>query len=102
MVTIVEGNIWAVKADLRINTVNCVGVMGKGIALEFKKRYPAQCPGVQAENVTRGTLWPGSLHILERWSDRRSHRQLPTKTEWRKPSRYTYITIGLIKLREFL
>lgn len=40
MVNIMKGNIFESKAQTLVNTVNCVGVMGKGIALEFKKRYP--------------------------------------------------------------
>ena len=37
---ILIGNLFDSKAQTLVNTVNCVGVMGKGIALEFKKRYP--------------------------------------------------------------
>ena len=39
-ITIVRGNIFNTKAQTIVNTVNCVGVMGKGIALVFKLRYP--------------------------------------------------------------
>jgi O-acetyl-ADP-ribose deacetylase (regulator of RNase III) len=40
-ITIINGNIFNTKAQTIVNTVNCVGVMGKGIALVFKLRYPA-------------------------------------------------------------
>ena len=40
MLKVVIGNIFESKATTLVNTVNCVGVMGKGIALEFKKQYP--------------------------------------------------------------
>ena len=39
-ITIVKGNIFNTKAQTVVNTVNCVGVMGKGIALVYKLRYP--------------------------------------------------------------
>lgn len=39
MIKFVKGNIFDEHFDIRINTVNCVGIMGKGIALQFKKRY---------------------------------------------------------------
>ena len=39
-ITIIKGNIFNSKAQTIVNTVNCVGVMGKGIALVFKLRYP--------------------------------------------------------------
>ena len=41
MLTYIEGDIFSSPAQVLVNTVNTVGVMGKGIALEFKKRYPA-------------------------------------------------------------
>jgi hypothetical protein len=45
-ITIIKGNIFNSKAQTIVNTVNCVGVMGKGIALEFKKRYPLKADEV--------------------------------------------------------
>ena len=42
MVKVLIGDIFASKAHALVNTVNCVGVMGKGIALDFKKRFPKQ------------------------------------------------------------
>ena len=41
MLTALSGDLFTSRAQTLVNTVNCVGVMGKGIALEFKKRYPA-------------------------------------------------------------
>ena len=40
MVNVIMGDMFESKAQTLVNTVNCVGVMGKGIALEFKKRFP--------------------------------------------------------------
>lgn len=40
MITYVKGDIFSSPSKIIVNTVNTVGVMGKGVALEFKKRYP--------------------------------------------------------------
>jgi len=40
MISFVDGNLFDNKYDIVVNTINCKGVMGKGVALEFKKRYP--------------------------------------------------------------
>jgi O-acetyl-ADP-ribose deacetylase (regulator of RNase III) len=40
MVTVLVGDLFSSKAQTLVNTVNCVGIMGKGVALEFKKRFP--------------------------------------------------------------
>jgi O-acetyl-ADP-ribose deacetylase (regulator of RNase III) len=40
MIEFVQGNLFDAEVDASVNAVNCVGVMGKGIALEFKKRFP--------------------------------------------------------------
>ena len=55
------GNIFDSKAQTLINTVNCVGVMGKGIAAEFKERYPAMFKDYVAR-CERGEVTPG-CHI---------------------------------------
>ncbi len=87
------GNIFDSKCNTIVNTVNCVGVMGKGIALEFKKRYPEMfldyskkcslgevCPGIPY--IFRN---PGGVQIMN----------FPTKDHWRSPSRLTYVERGL-------
>ena len=87
------GNIFESKATTLVNTVNCVGVMGKGIALEFKKRYPAMFSEYVAM-CQNGTVQPGKPYC---------HKDLcgvsiinfPTKNDWRSPSKLSYIISGL-------
>ena len=65
MIYFVSGNMFDESADIRVNTVNCVGVMGKGVALEFKKRYPATLPQDYKRACKKGEVAPGKLHIYE-------------------------------------
>jgi hypothetical protein len=62
MIAYVQGNLFESSAQVLSNAVNCVGIMGKGIALEFKKRYPAMF----CEYVARCTA--GQMKVGEPWS----------------------------------
>ncbi len=76
-----------------VNTVNCVGVMGKGIALEFKKAYP----DMYREYVSlcdRHVLKPGKPYLYTDLTGT-SILLFPTKDHWRSPSKMEYITKGL-------
>lgn len=82
------------NAQTLVNTVNCVGVMGKGIALDFKLRYPDMfraykrvCDAHQLE-VGKLLLWQGPDHWV---------LNFPTKKHWRYPSRIEWIEAGLEK-----
>ncbi len=80
-----------------VNTVNCVGVMGKGIALEFKNRYPQmyeQYVGI----CDRKLLEIGKLWLFK--TDEKWILNFPTKTHWRYDSKITYIEKGLQKFVE--
>lgn len=94
MITYVKGDLFASPAKILVNTVNVVGVMGKGIALEFKKRYPDMFMAYKAlceeEKLKIGSLflWKKS----EKWV-----MLFPTKQNWRQPSKIEYIEQGLIK-----
>lgn len=94
------GNMFDVPADIRINTVNCVGVMGAGVALAFKRRYPLMFAEYQRK-CTAGLIRPGQLHI---WQSPDCERivNFPTKRHWRDNSRYEDIEAGLIALKAFL
>lgn len=86
------------------NTVNCVGVMGKGLALEFKRRYPSMFQ----EYVTRCA--DGRMKTGQVWLYRVDTMGLnpqyivnfPTKRDWRNPSRIEWIEAGLKNLRFML
>jgi O-acetyl-ADP-ribose deacetylase (regulator of RNase III) len=98
MVNVVVGNLFDSKAQTLVNTVNCVGVMGKGIALEFRKRFPDMYEDYVRRCERREVLLgrpylfrhPAPPHILN----------FPTKNHWRSPSRLEDIVRGLDHLRE--
>ena len=86
------GNIFESKCTAIVNTVNCVGIMGKGIALEFKKRYPE----MYAEYVlkcNRGELKPGVPYFYQ--NNGECILNFPTKNHWRSPSKLSYVIDGL-------
>ena len=98
-ITIVHGNIFNSKAQTIVNTVNCVGVMGKGIALVFKLRYPNMFELYQkycAQHLIEiGKLWIYKGDESDPWV-----LNFPTKTHWKLPSEYDYIEKGLQKFVE--
>lgn len=103
MIRFIQGNLLEAKAEALVNTVNTVGVMGKGIALMFKERfaenyrlYAAACKSKQVET---GRMFVTEVSELDgpRWIV-----NFPTKRHWRSPSQISWITEGLRDLREFL
>ena len=91
--TIFESN-----AQTLVNTINCVGVMGKGIALEFKNRYPAMFDKYKTF-CDKGVFKPGVLWIYKA-EDGKWVLNFPTKVDWRNPSEMSYIEEGLKKFVE--
>src|SRR5688572_4179635 len=82
------------SAQTLVNTVNCVGVMGKGIAKEFKERDPAMFRAYK-KICDDHLLEPGKLwlwHGADYWT-----LNFPTKIHWRNPSRIEWIEAGLRK-----
>ena len=104
MITYVIGNLLESPAVALVNTVNTVGVMGKGIALQFKKAFPHNF-AVYGEACKNGELKIGKiLAVKDRdllWGEKLI-LNLPTKTDWRLPSEYAYIERGLVALRDYL
>jgi O-acetyl-ADP-ribose deacetylase (regulator of RNase III) len=99
MIKIVSGSLFDQEFDIRVNTVNTVGVMGKGVALEFKKRYPKMFRAYKVSCHTNQLL-PGSLMI---WNNNGEHIvNFATKDHWRNPSKYQYIKEGLKELKTYL
>ncbi|WP_028693363.1 type II toxin-antitoxin system antitoxin DNA ADP-ribosyl glycohydrolase DarG [Pseudomonas cremoricolorata] len=103
MIRFVQGNLLEAEAEALVNTVNTVGVMGKGIALMFKERfaenyslYRAAC---QAKEVVTGKMFVTAVNELggPRWIV-----NFPTKRHWRSPSQIDWITDGLHDLRGFI
>ncbi len=103
MIRFTQGNLLEARAEALVNTVNTVGVMGKGIALMFKerfrenfRRYAAAC---KAGEVRVGTMFVTETGELDcpRWII-----NFPTKQHWRAPSRLEWVEEGLRDLRRFL
>ncbi len=91
-------------AEALVNTVNTVGVMGKGIALQFKEAFPNNNKAY-IDACKKNELAPGKL--LAMWDEnlqlgKKLIINFPTKVHWRNPSKYEYIEKGLVALRELL
>lgn len=87
------GDMFASKAQTLVNTVNCVGVMGKGVALEFKKRFPGMV-GDYEDRCAREQVRLGEPYL---YTDLTGARiiNFPTKGHWRSASRLVDIEHGL-------
>ncbi len=94
MIIYVRTNIFESNAQVLVNTVNTVGVMGKGLAQAFKKLYPDMFESYQNLCETE-QLDIGNLHVyktVNKWV-----LNFPTKKNWRSPSKLEYIELGLKK-----
>jgi len=100
MVEQVHGDMFSVGADILVNTVNCVGVMGCGVALAFKKRYPHMFKEYRTRCL-RNQIKPGEMWCCE-VEDGITVVNFPTKLHWKNPSKYEYVRTGLVALRSFL
>lgn len=103
MITFTQGNLLEARAEALVNTVNTVGVMGKGIALMFKERftenYRRYAQACKAGEVHVGHMFVTETNELDgpRWII-----NFPTKQHWRGNSKAEWITDGLQDLRRFL
>jgi len=93
------GDILSCNADALVNTVNCVGVMGKGLALQFKHAFPENFR-LYKEACDRGEVVPGRMFVYERsqTTPPRFIINFPTKRHWRDKSLIKDIELGLIDL----
>lgn len=99
MLQIMRGNLLTADAEALVNTVNCVGYMGKGIALQFKKAFPENSTAYQ-KACRAGFVQPGKMLTFETSSMLRPRYiiNFPTKRHWRGKSRYEDIEAGLRSL----
>lgn len=101
MIQYARGNLLAAETEALVNTVNTVGVMGKGIARAFKETFPENCRQYEAA-CKRHEVSVGRMYVVEqpeligpRWIV-----NFPTKQHWRQPSQLGWIVDGLMDLRE--
>lgn len=92
MVTFVKGDIFKSPAQVLTNTVNCVGVMGKGVALEFKNRYPKMFNDYKLK-CDQNNVKPGQPYLWE--DDSVQVLNFPTKRHWKDNSLLQDIEDGL-------
>jgi O-acetyl-ADP-ribose deacetylase (regulator of RNase III) len=103
MIHFEKGNLLKADVEALVNTVNTVGVMGKGIALQFKETFPDNFKAYQAA-VKRGEVRVGAMFgvPLHRMDGVKYIINFPTKEHWRSPSRLSYIKSGLQDLRKMI
>lgn len=97
MIQFKQANLLESDAQAIVNTVNTVGIMGKGIALQFKNQYP-QNYKLYAAACKAKEVVVGKMFVTEETSllgGKKIIINFPTKTDWRKPSEYSYIENGL-------
>jgi O-acetyl-ADP-ribose deacetylase (regulator of RNase III) len=92
-----KGNLLTADVDALVNTVNTDGVMGKGLALQFKKAFPENFASYERA-CKSGEVKTGQMHIVQRLASPRFIINFPTKRHWRHPSKLEYIRDGLSDL----
>jgi len=103
MMKFLQGNLLDARTDALVNTVNTVGVMGKGIALMFKEAFPANFRAYEAackdKEVRVGHMFVTENPAFEgpRWII-----NFPTKKHWRQPSKMEWILEGLRDLKRVI
>ena len=99
MIELTQGDILQADAEALVNTVNCVGVMGRGIALQFRKAFPENFKAYEAACKVN-QVQPGQMfvHDLNRLYNPRLIINFPTKRHWKGKSQIADITAGLSDL----
>lgn len=103
MMRFTQGNLLEARVDAVVNTVNTVGVMGKGIALMFKERFPenykAYAAACKAGQVRVGEMFTTSVAELDapRWVI-----NFPTKKHWLQPTKLEWVRSGLVALKDVI
>ena len=101
MIEYKTGDILSEEAEALVNTVNCVGVMGRGIALQFKRAFPENFKAYEAL-CKRNEIQPGCVFVFEtgKMFPPRYIINFPTKRHWRGKSRIEDIDSGLVSLKK--
>ena len=101
MIEYQQGDILQADAEALVNTVNCVGIMGRGVALQFRKAFPENYKVYKAL-CDRKELEPGKVLVFDmnRLHNPRFIINFPTKRHWKSKSRIEDIQAGLVALVE--
>ena len=89
-----KGNLLTADVAALVNPVNTEGVMGKGLALQFKKAFPENFASYERA-CKAGEVKTGQMHIVQRLASPRFIINFPTKRHWRQPSKLEYVRDGL-------
>lgn len=95
-IEVIKGNIFNTKAQTIVNTVNCVGVMGKGVALVYKLRYPKMFD-LYSDYCKSKLIGIGKLWLYKGEENAPWVLNFPTKYHWKYPSKIEYVEKGLQK-----
>lgn len=103
MITYSNDNIFNLNVEALVNPVNCVGAMGKGLALEFKVNFYDNFLAYQ-EECKQNRIGIGKCFVFEllRFGNPKYIINFPTKITWRETSQYEYIKRGLIDLENII
>src|SRR4030042_2360791 len=101
MIAVIKNDIFSVPCDILVNPVNCVGVMGKGLALSFKEKFPdmyiAYKAACIAKEINIGKIW-----LFPDFKKQINIVCFPTKYHWKDKSDYSFIREGFISLRNYI
>ncbi len=97
MIKKIKGNIFNTNCQTLVNTVNCIGVMGKGMALECKLRFPEMFIKYK-DSCDKKLFKPGYLQIYK--NSKPWILNFPTKIHWKDPSKIEYLEKGLKKFQD--
>ena len=99
MIEFRKGDLLQAEADALVNSVNCVGVMARGIAQQFKSAFPDNSKSYK-NPCERHEVQPGSMFLFETGSMVAPHSiiNFSTKRHWRNQSRFEDIEAGLLDL----
>ena len=103
MILFKMGDILSEDAEALVNTVNCIGIMGRGIALQFKRAFPENFHAY-AEACRHGEVRPGRMFVFRanRFTNPRFIINFPTKRHWRNKSSIEDIEVGLKDLTKVI
>lgn len=101
MIQTTQGDLLSADSEALVNTVNCVGVMGRGIALQFKQKFAENFKAYE-QACNAGILRPGMMlvHDYATLFNPRYIINFPTKDHWRSNSKLEYIDSGLVALAD--
>lgn len=101
MIKFIKGNLLNANTEALVNTVNTVGVMGKGIALQFKNRFPNNYK-IYREACKNGAFKTGQVLTVQEGDllNQKYILNFPTKAHWKAPSKIEYIQTGLGALKK--